>query len=86
MIGNRVYKVAKLPTRCRCGADEGYIVPRDPHIGLYCLGCDSWVKWVAKRDVELVALAGQAVERAVLIADEAWQPPLLAAEPAKESA
>jgi hypothetical protein len=29
-------------------------MPRGPHIGQYCVGCDRWIAWVPKRDAEPV--------------------------------
>ena len=79
-IEARLYKVTPLPKTkpCKhCGGTEGYIVPAEMHIGLYCVDCDSWQKWVAKQEAERIAIEGDTIVKEALIADEAYQPPLL---------
>jgi len=35
-------------TRCGCG--DGYLTLAEMHVGLYCLRCDAWQRWISKRD------------------------------------
>lgn len=39
-----------LPTPCECGETRGEIRPKAGHNCLYCVGCDRYVKNVAKAD------------------------------------
>lgn len=29
-----------------CGETETYTKQKGPHIGLYCKGCNRWIKWI----------------------------------------
>lgn len=42
-----------LPSPCPCGETSGEIIPKDAHLGLYCVGCHRWVKWVGKAELGL---------------------------------
>lgn len=41
----------------RCGENHiGYLNQRGPHIGLYCTGCDGWIKWLSAAEKKQINL------------------------------
>jgi hypothetical protein len=51
-----------------CGATEVFLRKKNSAIGLYCLGCGKWYKWVNKKSVEAYKHKGYKVN------NEDWTP------------
>lgn len=46
-------------TQCsRCFSTGKYLVKLPDRIGLYCSNCDKWIKWVNKKDFDMLARQG----------------------------
>ena len=38
----------------KCGSIDVFTEKHGPHIGLYCKDCGEWIKWLSKKEVQLV--------------------------------
>lgn len=40
--------------KCKyCGNDNEFkLIPRGPHMGIYCAKCGKWLKWVKQKEVD----------------------------------
>ena len=40
--------------KCKyCGNDNKFkLIPRGPHMGIYCAKCSKWLKWVKQKEVD----------------------------------
>jgi len=40
-------KMINLDTPCECGSAKGMLYPKGPHLGVECVMCSKWQKWVS---------------------------------------
>jgi len=43
-------KMINLDTLCECGSVKGMLYPKGPHLGVECVMCSKWQKWISIED------------------------------------
>lgn len=46
---------------CACGSKDFYLKQKGPNVGAYCSKCQKWLKWIGKKDLEVLKRRGMRV-------------------------
>jgi len=46
---------------CACGSKDFYLKQKGPNVGAYCSKCQKWLKWVGKKDLDILKRRGMRV-------------------------
>ena len=46
---------------CACGSKDFYLKQKGPNVGAYCSKCQKWLKWIGKKDLEILKRRGMRV-------------------------